>query len=131
MKLKVTKRKLSKAQVYPLQTSFLEKVILNSGLEMERISHIEYLPKQHPEQVFGAHFKGLKIKEFAFPGTVDITINAVDKNINKWLKNELVPFIENNFKQWLYKLHVNNDNFCDESRGFRIWVRDNKIYVNE
>jgi hypothetical protein len=129
MSLRVSKNKLPKTQAYPLKTSFLEKVILESGFEITKIDYIDYLFNQRPDHFFEAHFKGLRIKEFANPGTVDITIYSVPTSVLKQIKSEILPLIENDFKAWLIKLSENKNDLCNESRGFHIWRRDHKLHV--
>ena len=131
METRITKSKLPKTQAYPIKSSFLLSVLLKSKFDQALIDSIQYSPVQHPHHLFGAHYKGKKAKAFALPGTLDITINAVATAEVKQISTLLQFAIQKHFTEWLNKLEENKLNWCDESRGFHVWYKDNTIKIDQ
>jgi|GEM_PF-4971227 len=127
----ITKHKLPKTQGYPIKTSFLTTVIKNSKFDPAKIESIEYLPTQHPHHLFGAHYKGKRINAFARPGTINITINAVNSKEAGQVSMLLQPALQKYFIDWLNKLEENKFDWCDESHGFHVWYKNNSVEIDQ
>ncbi|WP_341841750.1 hypothetical protein [Chitinophaga caseinilytica] len=131
MHLRIQKAKLPKTLAYPMKSSFLEQIILESKFDIAKIEYVDYFPRKGYDYLFGAHYKGEKERQFASPGTINISIHAVPLPEYKRIKNDLTAIIANEFKQWLNSLEENLYELRDRSHGFHVWVRNNQVVVDK
>jgi hypothetical protein len=129
MNTTITKPKLPKTQTYPIKTSFLEAIIISSKFDQSKFEFIQYLPTQRTDHLFEAHYIGKRRKEFAAPGTIYITIYAVNAKDSNQISTVLKSALEQNFPNWLNKLEENKFDWSDESHGFHVWYKDNVIKI--
>ncbi|MGV3598748.1 MAG: hypothetical protein ACO1PI_12850 [Bacteroidota bacterium] len=124
MSYTIHKVKLPKSQSFPAKTTEIEAVISKSLFGFERIISIEYLYTQHPQLLFEAFFYGLKIKEFAESnqGKITIRVYACSSENIVVAKQKLSNELDTNFVHWLNTLAENRFDWCNETRGFYVFL---------
>lgn len=124
MSYTISKEKLPKSKSYPTKTTEIEAAISKSLFGFERIVSIEYMYTQHPKLLFEAFFHGLKVKEFAKSnsGKTAIRIYACSVENIKEAKQLLSHELNTNFINWLNVLAENKFDWCNESRGFYVYL---------